>query len=453
MKRNTKRAAAFLALLIGTLAMLAASGIFLFTRRNAEGISFAQQQGDASVLNGVCISGILEDSFHSVGFASQGQSITHRALRQTMLEQETVYTPSVTYYHEPLPGVEVERRACAAGEQVELDGGNTVISSTEPSICETAQGFALYLTDFCATQNYAYRVPTQVSYRGRLSTLFVESSNGEKGEILASTAAWTNNERCSLVQVGERCYAITVTDAFCRGTGGIYDVTGLVDKYSWSAGESRLYERENLYPVELRGGEVQILSMQACGEKLALFIQVDGGLTLRIVTPGSWRTEQIIALPGWTEGNIADLRYGSAHFMCKGRYAVLSVLQDAAPPEEEAGLQCDVIDLERGMVVEQLLSMPPSPEGGQRPLSLQDALYMDGTLYLLSLAHRDYGNPLDELDPRAQTAFFPCLSVYRDGELVFFCTVRSGQQEDLRAMTPVCREYTQLKLEERREAL
>lgn len=451
MKRNMKRAAAFLALLIGMLAMLAASGIFLFTRRNAEGISFAQQQGDASMLDGVYVSGILEDPFHSVGFASQGQSIAHRALRQTMFEQETVYTPPVTYYHEPLPGVEVEQSAHAAGEQVELDNKETA-SSTEPTICETAQGFALYLTDSCATQNYAYRVPTQVTYQGRLSTLF-ESSNGEKGEILASTAAWTHGERCSLVQVGERCYAITVTDAFCRGTGGIYDVTGLVDKHSWSAGESRLYERENLYPVELRGGEVQILSMQACGAKLALFIRVDGSLTLRIVDPASWQTEQIVALPGWAEEDMEDLRNGFAYFMCKGRYAVLSVRQDSAPPEEEAGLQCDVIDLERGVVVEQLLAAPPKPEGGQRPFDLQDALYTDGTLYLLSFAHRDYENSLDELDLRVQTALFPCLSVYRDGELVFFCTIRSGQQEDLRAMTPVCREYTQLKLEERGEAL
>ena len=102
----------------------------------------------------------------------------------------------------------------------------------------------------------------------------------------------------NLVQMNNRWYAITATDADCRGTGGIYDVTDFVNLPLSGEESPAMVEQENLYPIELDGGKNEILSMESCGENLAVFISVNGRMTMRIVNPQTWETEHIVALLG-----------------------------------------------------------------------------------------------------------------------------------------------------------
>lgn len=61
----------------------------------------------------------------------------------------------------------------------------------------------------------------------------------------------------NLVQMNNRWYAITATDADCRGTGGIYDVTDFVNLPLSGEESPAMVEQENLYPIELDGGKMR----------------------------------------------------------------------------------------------------------------------------------------------------------------------------------------------------
>lgn len=447
-QRKKRTLAIWLVMLLGALAIFAASSGSLLMQRNAEGFSFAEREGDASVLDQICLTGILEDSFQRVAFASQGQAFTHQTLRQRMLSTTQEAGCFAHYYHEPLPGAETEREVHESNAQIDLPEGKSV-SSTGSSIHETADQFALYLTDGSFGDFYAYRVPTKVTYYGKITTMY-ESRNGQKGNFITSNAPWELWEPEAAVQIGEKWYVVTVTDASCRGTGGIYDLTGLAGRNSWSVGETRLYERENLYPVDLKDGEVQLLTMRACGEKLALFVRIDGSLTLRLIDPATWETDQIIALPDWEGMEMRDM-----DFVPRGRFAVLTMPQTAVSAEEEETpariRKCDVIDLAEGKVVAQAQGAMPMPAGGSPDSIVEDALYTDGTIYLIFYAGKWVDNSGMEQNNWSGPVAFPCLVAYRDGEQVFSCMIRSGQQEDERTHTPQQRRYTQLRILEEEE--
>lgn len=57
--------------------------------------------------------------------------------------------------------------------------------------------------------------------------------------------------------MNNRWYAITATDADCRGTGGIYDVTDFVNLPLSGEESPAMVEQENLYPIELDGGKMR----------------------------------------------------------------------------------------------------------------------------------------------------------------------------------------------------
>ena len=249
----------------------------------------------------------------------------------------------------------------------------------------------------------------------------------------------------NLVQMNNRWYAITATDADCRGTGGIYDVTDFVNLPLSGEESPAMVEQENLYPIELDGGKNEILSMESCGENLAVFLSVNGRMTMRIVNPQTWETEHIVALLGWEKPMLP----GS--FFAKGEYAVLvrflepEVQADAEPSGENTTLRrIDIVNLENGTVIKQFQDSSPRAQMG-----VMDALYTDDTLYLISfIAPPD--SPSGEAQnrqPSGWTVDLPVLSVYREGEQIFACMIQSGQQEDARVKAPQARRYSELHLQ------
>lgn len=100
--------------------------------------------------------------------------------------------------------------------------------------------------------------------------------------------------------------------------GGIYDVTDFVNLPLSGEESPAMVEQENLYPIELDGGKNEILSMESCGENLAVFISVNGRMTMRIVNPQTWETEHIVALLGWG-GTDAARRLFCKRGICRAR--------------------------------------------------------------------------------------------------------------------------------------
>lgn len=156
--------------------------------------------------------------------------------------------------------------------------------------------------------------------------------------------------------------------------------------------------------------------MESCGENLAVFISVNGRMTMRIVNPQTWETEHIVALLGWGE----PMPPGG--FFAKGEYAVLvrflepEVQADVESSGENTTLrQIDIVNLESGAVVKQFQDSSPLAQMG-----VMDALYIDDTLYLISFMTPP-DNPAGKAQnqqPSGWTVDLPVLSVYREGEQI-----------------------------------
>lgn len=446
-----KRTAIWAGLVATAMCVIFASSGFLFLQRNQEGFIFADQKGDASVLARIRVTGVLKDSFHRVSFSSHGMNFEHRALRQTMFQdlfRAKDWHP-VCYYFEPLPEANVTREKSVVDKAWRYNPDGSATSTEQQTILtETADAFLLCLTGNAMPAGYhSYRVKTQVSYHREVSMQYVlldgKKETGTNPSIPVGSVLEVSSH--NLVQMNNRWYAITAADADCRGTGGIYDVTDFVNLPLSGEESPAMVEQENLYPIELDGGKNEILSMESCGENLAVFISVNGRMTMRIVNPQTWETEHIVALLGWGE----PMPPGG--FFAKGEYAVLvrflepEVQADVESSGENTTLrQIDIVNLESGAVVKQFQDSSPLARMG-----VMDALYIDDTLYLISFMTPP-DNPAGKAQnqqPSGWTVDLPVLSVYREGEQIFACMIQSGQQEDARVKAPEARRYSELYLQ------
>lgn len=445
-----KRTAVWAGLIAAAMCILFVSSGFLFLQRNREGLIFTNQKGDASVLERVSVTGVLEDSFHRVSFSSHGADFTHRTLRQALFQDllgAKDWHP-VCYYFEPLPGAKVTREKNIVDTAWHYNPDGSATSTEQQTILtETADQFLLCLTgQDMPSDYYAYRLKTQVSYHREIPVQYVllddNKKVGAKPTLPVGSVLETSSH--NLVQVNGRWYAVTATDADCRGTGGIYDVTDFVSLPLTGKESPAVVERENLYPIDLDGGKNTILSMELCGENLAVFVSVNGQMTMRMVDPQTWETEHIVALLDWEEAMLPGA------FFAQGKYAVIvrflepEVPADAEPSGEYATVRrCDIIDLKNGTVIKQFQDSSPLARMG-----VMDALYADDTLYLISfVTPPDISLEKEQnQQPSGWTVTCPYLSVYHEGDQVFSCTIKSGQQEDARAKAPQARRYSELHL-------
>ena len=86
-RRRSLRMAALVGILTVIAAVFVCSGAVLFAQRDHEGFAFVEQEGDASVLEDIRITGVLTDSFQRISFASQGRELTQRILPQALMDE------------------------------------------------------------------------------------------------------------------------------------------------------------------------------------------------------------------------------------------------------------------------------------------------------------------------------------------------------------------------------
>lgn len=429
-RRRKLQRAALLGMLVVTAAVFVCSGVTLFARRNNEGFTFVEQEGDASVLGSIRITGVLSDSFQRVSFASQGRAFTHRTLRQALSGEAANESRAVSYAYEPAPGAKVETKFYEAGEIAEhLDG--SMMRSDNPTICETAEQFVLYLEDESTGAQGSYRLQTQVTYHKEVQTWYY-AEHGRKTSLMTTSLPLGF---FLPVRAEGREYAATVTDADCRGTGGIYDLT---DMPAPSSAGAETIQKENLFPIDLQGGKVTIISMEACGENLALFTRTDGQMTVYLIDPRTWAATKTISLPGWE---------GYQFYSVKDHKMFLASSMDGAAGEDpgEASLwRAAAIDLEGANVLDQIEDTISNGIEGAPYHDIVDFCYDGKSFYLLSLVEQRASG--DEV-LRDEPAKYPCLIVYQNGKKVFSCAIQSGQQEDKRCATPNIRQYEALHLQ------
>ena len=360
-RRRSLRMAALVGILTVIAAVFVCSGAVLFAQRDHEGFAFVEQEGDASVLEDIRITGVLTDSFQRISFASQGRELTQRILPQALMDEVREKSHVVGYDYEPLPGTETK---------------------------------VLYYAD----------------------------QNGKKG-LMSRSGGF---QPWDTVQLDGIRYTVTLTDENCRGTGGIYDMTDVPDS---SSGEAVTIHKKNLFPIDLQNGKVEIVSLEACGEQLALFLRQEGKLTVQLIDPRTWQATHTISIPGWEEYTFYTVKEN------------IMLLADMHTSGEEVICEAIAVDLVEGAIVEQVEDTVSRGEAGDFCTGFADLHYAGGTLYLFTLMEQPKFTQSSGPVPR------PYLIAYQDGQKVFSCAIQSGQQEDLRCETPNIRRYEALQLQ------
>lgn len=420
-RRRTLRMAALIAILMVTAAVFVCSGAVLFTQRNQENFRFAEQEGDASVLEGIQVTGVLSDAFQRVAFISQGQRLTQRILPQALMGEEREKGRVVSYDYEPLPGAETKVQFYQAGEEIKNPDGFVNQADTS-TISETADQFTLFLSD---RFHGAFRIQTQIVYHKTLMQLYYADQNGRKG-LMSRAELFTPWDT---VQLSGNRYTVTLTDENCRGTGGIYELT---DVPTTSSADVITMQKENLFPIDLQDGTVEIVSLEACGEELALFYRQEGELTVRLIDPRTWQTTKTIALPGWRDYTF---------YTVKGNTMLLADTHSGGEEAETVICEAAAIDPVSGAIVAQMEDTVPQGTAGEFFTGFADLHYVGGTLYLFTLMEQP--KPMHSSEPVPR----PYLLAYRGGKKVFSCAIQSGQQEDMRCETPNIRRYEALQLQ------
>lgn len=239
-RRRSLRMAALVGILTVIAAVFVCSGAVLFAQRDHEGFAFVEQEGDASVLEDIRITGVLTDSFQRISFASQGRELTQRILPQALMDEVREKSHVVGYDYEPLPGTETKVQFYNAGEEIKNPDGSVNQADTS-TISETADQFTLFLEDGFHSD---FRIQTQIVYHKTLMQLYYADQNGKKG-LMSRSGGF---QPWDTVQLDGIRYTVTLTDENCRGTGGIYDMTDVPDS---SSGEAVTIHKKNLFPIDL----------------------------------------------------------------------------------------------------------------------------------------------------------------------------------------------------------
>lgn len=267
-----------------------------------------------------------------------------------------------------------------------------------------------------------FRIQTQIVYHKTLMQLYYADQNGKKG-LMSRSGGF---QPWDTVQLDGIRYTVTLTDENCRGTGGIYDMTDVPDS---SSGEAVTIHKKNLFPIDLQNGKVETVSLEACGEQLALFLRQEGKLTVQLIDPRTWQTTHTISIPGWEEYTFYTVKEN------------IMLLADMHISGEEVICEAIAVDLVEGAIVEQVEDTVSRGEAGDFCTGFADLHYAGGTLYLFTLMEQPKFTQSSGPVPR------PYLIAYQDGQKVFSCAIQSGQQEDLRCETPNIRRYEALQLQ------
>lgn len=156
-RRRSLRMAALVGILTVIAAVFVCSGAVLFAQRDHEGFAFVEQEGDASVLEDIRITGVLTDSFQRISFASQGRELTQRILPQALMDEVREKSHVVGYDYEPLPGTETKVQFYNAGEEIKNPDGSVNQADTS-TISETADQFTLsWKMDFILISVFRHR--------------------------------------------------------------------------------------------------------------------------------------------------------------------------------------------------------------------------------------------------------------------------------------------------------
>ena len=417
-RRRSLRMAALVGILTVIAAVFVCSGAVLFAQRDHEGFAFVEQEGDASVLEDIRITGVLTDSFQRISFASQGRELTQRILPQALMDEVREKSHVVGYDYEPLPGTETKVQFYNAGEEIKNPDGSVNQADTS-TISETADQFTLFLEDGFHSD---FRIQTQIVYHKTLMQLYYADQNGKKG-LMSRSGGF---QPWDTVQLDGIRYTVTLTDENCRGTGGIYDMTDVPDS---SSGEAVTIHKKNLFPIDLQNGKVETVSLEACGEQLALFLRQEGKLTVQLIDPRTWQATHTISIPGWEEYTFYTVKEN------------IMLLADMHTSGEEVICEAIAVDLVEGAIVEQVEDTVSRGEAGDFCTGFADLHYAGGTLSLFTLMEQPKFTQSSGPVPR------PYLIAYQDGQKVFSCSIQSGQQEDLRCETPNIRRYEALQLQ------
>ena len=240
---------------IGVAAVISVAGIIasfllLYPRRYDDGLDIQNISGNPSALNDIKITGVLSDGIQKTDFMYQNGSFTKKY--SILTDNSIRYYFLNKQYPPQLPNIVVRRTFIIS------DDAETRVSSwTNPDgkeVTQTATNKANMVIDIC--NNLGVSVTTDVIMRSDNYRIFqYEEKPESKFSIGIDTGFGTETDFTPIEIVGDKMYLYTTTGADCSGFGGVYEIK-IVGK-QWTVSQ------ENLAPVDLKDGAVQIVGMRA----------------------------------------------------------------------------------------------------------------------------------------------------------------------------------------------
>lgn len=232
------------------VAIIAAIFVRLYGLKDRETIELHHLSGDPSVLADLVIDGAVSDSYHRTAF-----TIENGVLRkQTELYEEPFYVQNVRYS----PGARLKR------DDREYEVHPSFLSGTDFDI--------VY---------YEYRNRRHVGGgTAKIDTGLAYASSNDYYTL-------TNAQEYGLAFVGDRIFYAPPTTLDYKGTSGIYEVTKFHARSRLSIEQPPEQESRLLAELDLNGNSaerregIEILGLEAAGDKLALVVLLDGKLAVR----------------------------------------------------------------------------------------------------------------------------------------------------------------------------
>lgn len=280
----------FLILTVLTLLPLIGCYVWFYMTADNNRLRIEDLSGDRSELNHLTISGLLADNSHKSSFLfSKGK----------MTQTISSCSPSYLKQFEEVPlnkrdYLKYNRIRLADDAHTENDiyinennGNLDIITSTDKA--------NLYYSIAGGKKSFIFK--TGVIYYSEYYGLLLryQQKKGSNVRVPVEYAGFRNvqtgnmrNNRYQFRTYNDRIYIYTCTGADCMGTGGVFDITDAYYGTDYGAGarieqytKNQIAVLENLAPINLENGRVQIFGMEIVQDRMFFLLTIDNQIVIR----------------------------------------------------------------------------------------------------------------------------------------------------------------------------
>ncbi|NLM74845.1 MAG: hypothetical protein GX187_01980 [Clostridiaceae bacterium] len=329
MAKFMKKHSAAIVLLVNIILLVV---LMLWLQNSIKAASFALEDlfGQRDYINGICITGSLHDTGHSLEFSLEDGKISTRTI---VYDTYSDYLDQIRYYPYNWSLIDNKNTEVLASITDRIsDTAETIVQKQEfntGEFSEYGEDVILKTTIYADEVDYYCNISlfddlfkkaifkTGISRKSdRKEFMFEEErvyikKENEMIPIYSSqggASAYNHKIYPKVVKIGEKYYVTITTNEFCIGSGGIYRIDGF---------EHFNYEKDlvgkvtKIVDVDLKGGKLKVIGLEPVSDKLLLLLIDNNKLVVQLYdTDGNFLDELKPDIPEVR----GDGQYGNSYF-------------------------------------------------------------------------------------------------------------------------------------------